>query len=377
MTSKGVLLCCTGCVLAVHFATWAISLLYTSMAHSLLFVSATPLLIVLWALLRWAASRSRSTTSDSTDAATAAQHLPPTLLEGLGTVVGFAAAAVLAAAAGSEGSTNSRAGSADSKDAAAPHAVAPSAVGDAWALAGATAMVFYLGVGGRLRQWMPLFLYAFPVTASAAVAALFGAWLFEGPVTALGTGPAALFGWLGSWQRFGLVLGAAVAAGIIGHTGSNFALRHISPLVISLTLLLEPVIGSAIGYAFGFQGPPGGITAICGIVLVLSAAMVTLGDRSQPYDAAVRSWLRRTFRGTSDETRGSGTDASGTAEIAGESTTSTVGPVWAPVPLPTTLSGGTLSPAASTASAAAAAAPAFAQQAAARDSSSSDKQALV
>ncbi len=47
--------------------------------------------------------------------------------------------------------------------------------GDLSSLLASAVMVGYLSVGRRLRQWMPIFIYAFPVTGSAALALTLGA----------------------------------------------------------------------------------------------------------------------------------------------------------------------------------------------------------
>jgi hypothetical protein len=146
-------------------------------------------------------------------------------------------------------------------------------------------MVVYLGVGARLREFMPLFLYAFPVTAAAAALCALAAVAFEGAGAAPPLAADGLLGFAGSGARFGLTLGAGLVPGILGHTGANFALSAISPLVVSVFFLLDPVLGSLFGYALGFQLAPDGVVAACGAVLVLAAALVTLGDSGLPYSA--------------------------------------------------------------------------------------------
>lgn len=42
-----------------------------------------------------------------------------------------------------------------------------------------------------------------------------------------------------------------------GHTGINFVIKEIHPIVVSVTLLLEPVIGSLIGFFVGVSAFPG------------------------------------------------------------------------------------------------------------------------
>lgn len=37
----------------------------------------------------------------------------------------------------------------------------------------------------------------------------------------------------------------------------NYLLEHISPLLVSVVLLMEPLFGSLIGFAFDKQGVPG------------------------------------------------------------------------------------------------------------------------
>jgi len=310
-------LCLGGSILALHFAAWSWSVDNTSLSHSLLFVCSTPLLLVGWSTLvygcvllrqRHSAAKNRSAAlalqldEAPADGAVAlpgergraaegrAAHapLPPSLLECLGAALGFAAAALLAASAGSAAAGSSS------------HSVAPTLAGDAAALAGAAAMGLYLAVGGRLRQWMPLWIYAFAVTAVSALVSGVGALAMESgdggpfaPVSLGGLGPSSMLGWLGSWRRFGCVAGAAVTSGILGHTGANLALEYISPLIISVALLLEPVVGSLLGYAAGFQGAPDAWTALCGPALIGSATLVTLGDRSYPYNDWVWSRLGR------------------------------------------------------------------------------------
>lgn len=186
----------------------------------------------------------------------------------MGTFIGFAAASALALEAGEASSASS--------SFAEP---AVTLAGDAAALLGALAMGIYLGVGGSLRQWMPLWMYAFPVTLTAAVAAGVFSLALERDVTLTGTGPSALFGWLGSGQRALVNLAAALGSGICGHTLANFALQRVNPLAVSVALLLEPVVGSVLGFAAGVQGLPGPVTLGSGPFLMLGALLTTLGAR--------------------------------------------------------------------------------------------------
>lgn len=277
-----ILLSLTGVVLAIHFATWSWSIDHTSLAHSLLFVCTTPLILVAAYSMRYCVGRVQArqwgpaaNTLDAGASRTdcrAAQH--PTLLETVGTCVGFGAAVLLASAAGAHTGEDAQ-------------GVEPSVAGDLVALVGAAMMGIYLVVGARLRQWMPLFLYAFPVSLIASLVLLCLAAVLEPSVKMSGLGPSSVFGFFGSPERFGLSFGAALGAGILGHTLCNFALEHISSLIVSVTLLLEPLIGSVIGWVVGVQGVPDATTFAAGPVLLLGALMVTLGGRESAVNARV------------------------------------------------------------------------------------------
>ena len=114
--------------LAVHFGAWVWSLDLTSLTHSLLFVTAHPLVIVLGLMIF---------------------VRKPNKLESSGAIIGFIGACVTLLDVSSDGSV--------------------SILGDMLAFAGAIAVVGYIVVGRILRPWMPLFLYATPVTALSLI----------------------------------------------------------------------------------------------------------------------------------------------------------------------------------------------------------------
>ena len=45
--------------------------------------------------------------------------------------------------------------------------------------------------------------------------------------------------------------------GIVGHTGLNFVVKYLSPMLATMAISLEPVIGSFIGWQLGVADPPG------------------------------------------------------------------------------------------------------------------------
>lgn len=231
------LLAASGVCLALHFGTWLMSLDHTTLTHSLLFVTAHPLVIIvgLWLLRR-----------------------PATRMQSLGAAVGFAGAAVVVGGGGGEAGV--------------------SLYGDLLAFAGAVTVVGYLAIGRTVRGWMPLFMYAFPVTFISAILLTIWAVQVEGLAFNFDEFSGA-FGWL-STVWLGYVAYLALGPGLAGHTGINAVLRWIPPLVISMVLILEPVIGSLIGWVIGVDTIPGAWTLIGGGLMVAGLALVTLESES-------------------------------------------------------------------------------------------------
>ena len=146
-----------------------------------------------------------------------------------------------------------------------------------------TAVFFcgYLIIGAHLRKWLPIFLYATPVTGFAALLLSVAALAF-GESTFLGSGNTGLFGWGTDKAYLPKILYLAVVPGIIGHTGFNALLKWMPALLVSLALTLEPLVGTFIGWAIGVARVPGVWTYSGGAVLLGSTAIVVVaGDRRQ------------------------------------------------------------------------------------------------
>lgn len=233
------ILAASSCALALHFGAWVASLDATSLTHSLLFVTAHPLIIIVGMAVL---------------SAFYIGFRKPTRLEILGALVGFSGAAVTLLDQGSQ---------------QGGHTV--TLWGDSLAFFGAVFVVGYIVSGRILREWMPIFLYAFPVTLVASMLLLPASWLMEPDFTSFGVA-----GWTDA-EYFPWFLALALIAGLLGHTGLNTCLRYISPLVISTSVTLEPVLGSLIGWAFFDAGVPGRWTWVGGPILVLGVMMVIYG----------------------------------------------------------------------------------------------------
>lgn len=230
------ILALSGVALALHFGFWVASLKHTTLTHSLLFVTAHPLMVVagMFLLAMFAKGATK-----------------PTKRESFGAIIGFLGAGLtLLDQGGSQGDNT------------------VTLYGDSLALLGALTVVGYIVCGRVLRAWMPIFLYAFPVTLLAALLLLPASMLVEGDFVKYG-----VFGWLDP-SFFWWFLALALIAGLLGHTGLNTCLKYLSPLVISACVTLEPVIGSFIGFALFDTNLPGGWTWIGGGVLMLGLMLI-------------------------------------------------------------------------------------------------------
>ena len=224
----------SGVFLALHFGFWVTSLDYTSLTHSLLFVTAHPLVILIgmFFFVR-----------------------KPNRMELIGGIAAFSGAAISMLDAG---------------DVQGDRSV--TFFGDQLAFFGAVFVVGYIVCGRILRDWMPLFLYAFTVTLIGGLLLIPASWLLESEYTNFGA-----FGYLGHETLVWFVL-LAFIAGILGHTGLNYCLKYVSPLLISISVTLEPVLGSIIGWMFFSTGVPGLWTWIGGPILMLGIISIVYGE---------------------------------------------------------------------------------------------------
>jgi len=144
----------------------------------------------------------------------------------------------------------------------------PGLWGDLLAFIGSLAIIVYLYSGKNLRSWVPLYLYAFPVTLLSGIWLALASLLLEKEMNRV-------FGWLS--KEFILLTGfLAIGPGIVGHTGINAILKYIEPVVVTVVLLLEPVIGEIIGYLFHQSSLPGLFTYLGGPVILGGCTWVTI-----------------------------------------------------------------------------------------------------
>jgi hypothetical protein len=146
-----------------------------------------------------------------------------------------------------------------------------------------------------------------------------------------------VFGWLGSWHHFGWVLYLSLGPGLAGHTGLNYVVKFIGPVgklplslsllflflfsllsalsfslsllwlltsplsfylfayinvtqlqVISVALMLEPIIGTFLGWCFGYAEAPGIWTYVGGIITLISTIWVTLAANKRKVETGAK-----------------------------------------------------------------------------------------
>jgi drug/metabolite transporter (DMT)-like permease len=238
-----------GAALGAHFGSWGWSINHTSMSHSLVLVWSTPIVLVLIMSLRAACGWTK----------------PPAWGEIGGAVLGFSGVAVMLGATKGDSSSGGTGPS-------------PTIIGDVAALIGGSIIIIYLEGGARLRQWVPTFIFALPVTAIAAIVLIFSSLVIE-DTSFGGIGPTSIFGFLGSAHRAGLAIAAAAVSGILGHTAANAAVKYIPPLALTVAALWEPILGSLLGYAAGLEGKPSPLTLVSAIMILAAGLLVTMSAR--------------------------------------------------------------------------------------------------
>jgi len=216
-----------GIALAVHFATWITSLSYTSIAASTTLVTTSSVWV---ALLSWLWFGEK-----------------PARLTLLGIGIAFAGSFLIGLGDTSliSGGTNTL-------------------LGDILALAGSLAASLYFLWGREAqRQGMGIGSYATVAYSVAAIA------LLPLPVLAQTsyTGYTA--------KTYGYMVLMALLPQLIGHTSLNWSVRWVSPTMVTLAILFEPIGSSLLGYWI-FGELPGLLVLGGGIVLLLGVAIAAL-----------------------------------------------------------------------------------------------------
>lgn len=214
-----------GVILAAHFALWITSLEHTSVASSVILVTAHPLLVgpVSHFFLRERLS----------------------FVNSLGIVLSVSGVIIL---------VYGNYGFASGLD---------TIEGNTLAMLGGVAAGLYILGGRKLRKTVSIGSYAFVVYAIGTVVIFIICLTFNAPVINL------------SLRDYGIIFLMAIVAGIFGHTLYNWSLEHIRASVASVVLLGEPIGSSLLAFALPWIQQTPSYYTIIGGAIILSGIYLT------------------------------------------------------------------------------------------------------
>lgn len=227
-TSDRWLLGASGLVLAVHFAAWISSLSYTTVASSVVLVNSSPIMIA--AASHWLLGERIS-----------------------GVTVAAIALAVVGSLVVSYGDLGLAGGA---------------LWGNALALIGAAAVSVYMLLGRHLRRRLSTWAYVWPCYSIAGLALATVCLITQQPLLGY---PRETYGWL---------VALAVLPQIVGHSSFNWAVRHMSPVFVSLAMLGEPIGATLLAWAI-LDERPGPLATVGGLIILagIAAASPNIAQR--------------------------------------------------------------------------------------------------
>ena len=208
--------------LAAHFAFWIASLEHTSVASSVVIVTANPVLVAIGAALFL---RERSS---------------PRVLAGI--TVAVAGGVVIAVGDWDLGDRR--------------------LFGDLLAFLGAVAVAGYYIAGRSLRERLSILGYIAPVYGAAAVILVAAALATGADLTGYGL---EVYGWL--------VL-LALLPQLVGHSSLNWSLGYLPATLVATAVMAEPIGASLLAWAVLDEAPP--VASVAGGALVLAGVFTTL-----------------------------------------------------------------------------------------------------
>ena len=213
-----------GGFLALHFGLWIASLKLTSVASSVVLVTAHPIFVAVAAPL---------VTNDRFS----------------GGALRYAAVAVVGAGIIGIGDFTT---------------TVEAFRGDMLALGGGAAAGCYFILGRRAAEGMPLLAYLAITYSTAAVLLAIGAEVLRLPVT----------GYSGkTYVMFALL---ALVPQLIGHSSLNWALRRLSTAFVATSIVGEPVVATALALAVLRESPP--VTSVMGGAVVVVAILLAMRE---------------------------------------------------------------------------------------------------
>lgn len=147
------------------------------------------------------------------------------------------------------------------------------------AIVGCVAMAAYLTLAKRIRESMDLFVFMFCLMGLGSFY-LLAFMLIKGDTATLSNDTAhGLWGWTNlSPDRLPLELYLAVVVNLIGTTGYVGAMKYFEPIVVSTTMLMEPLLATLMGAGAGVDTFPGLQTRIGGALVTMGCFLVIWSD---------------------------------------------------------------------------------------------------
>lgn len=219
-----------GLTLALHFAFWITSLSYTSIAQSTVLVTTNPIWVPVFS---WIAYREKITK-----------------ITLLGILIAFAGGVLVAL---SDQTSNN---------------YTNPLLGNFLALIGAVTVSLYFLLGREAQNRGLSTRDYSTITYTAAAVILLPLPLFFGA------------GYAGYPSEVYLyIILMAIFPQLIGHTSFNWVIRWITPTLVSLTILFEPIVASFFGYLI-FGEMPSNIVLLGGLILLVGVAVAVIGTRN-------------------------------------------------------------------------------------------------
>ncbi|MHA1199162.1 MAG: DMT family transporter [Candidatus Heimdallarchaeaceae archaeon] len=222
----------SGLLLAVHFATWFISLNYVKVAISTTMVDTVPIFLALFGFIFF---------KEKIKAAGI-----------IGIIIAFTGGVLLAFFSDDAGSTHSNL-----------------LLGIMFSLIGALTVTFYFLIGKKILKDSPLWPYFALVNLSSGIFLLFYN-LIRGYEFFRFQDPALVFG---------LLILSALGPSLIGHATYNYSLRKLPAYVVGVAILGEPIGATILGVLiFPFTQTPDPITILFAVIILLGIVLTSVSQ---------------------------------------------------------------------------------------------------
>ena len=214
----------SGACLGLHFTFWISSLYYTSVASASVLVTVHPIIMILVERLWFKRGFARTTWT--------------------GVILAFGGSVLL--------------GISDSQ---IEQSFEAPLFGNFLALSAAVIFVVYLLIGQKIRQKREWIDYVFPVYFYAAASCVLIAVLMGKNLLEISTA--------GVWVGVGLAFGPQ----ILGHGSMNYAVKFVSPTLLSTLILVEPLFASVMAFFLFAELPP--VASIIAMFIILFGVGLT------------------------------------------------------------------------------------------------------